>query len=305
VPYPFGIGDGCSLPLPGFNLTCDQTQQHPPRLLLGDGGTLQVVEISLANSTVRAIDTAGAVNITYHGAPEGNGTWSGLGSGSGDTYVLSEERNQFVVTGCNVQGTLLGHSRNVIIGCSSFCSIKDIWINPVVNTSGGDGTVACSGVGCCQTPIPIGRPNYTVEFKYLDLEYMGKLPTALRIAERGWFDGVAAQMLNESTTDAQVQQVPAPVVLEWVVASTPVAPPGSTAAEDTGNWSCPVDAARSACRSSHSTCHNVTGNYRNGYVCRCQDGYDGNPYLAGDGGCQGMHGHHCAACSSTYMLTLT
>jgi hypothetical protein len=305
VPYPFGIGDGCSLPLPGFNLTCDQAPQHSPRLLLGDGGTLQVVEISLANSTVRAIDTAGAVNITYHGEPEGNGTWSGLGSGSGDTYVLSEERNQFVVTGCNVQGTLLGDSRNVIIGCSSFCSIKDIWINPVVNTSGGDGTVACSGVGCCQTPIPIGRPNYTVEFKYLDLEYMGKLPTALRIAERGWFDGVAAQMLNESTTDAQVQQVPAPVVLEWVVASTPVAPPGSTAAEDTGNWSCPVDAARSACRSSHSTCHNVTGNYRNGYVCRCQDGYDGNPYLAGDGGCQGMHGHHCAACSSTYMLTLT
>jgi hypothetical protein len=65
VPYPFGIRDGCSLPFPGFNLTCDQTR-HPPRLLFGDGGTLQVVEISLANSTVRAIDTAGAVNITYY-----------------------------------------------------------------------------------------------------------------------------------------------------------------------------------------------------------------------------------------------
>ncbi|CAD6237992.1 unnamed protein product [Miscanthus lutarioriparius] len=304
VPYPFGIRDGCSLPLPGFNLTCDQTRQHPPRLLLGDGSTLQVVEISLANSTVRAMDTAGAVKITYQGGPEGNGTWSGLGSGSGDTYVLSEERNQFAVTGCNVQGTLLGDSRNVIIGCSSSCSIKDIWINPVVSTSGGDGTVACSGVGCCQTPIPIGRPNYTVEFKYLDLEYMGKLPMALRIAERGWFDGVAAQMLNESATDAQVQQVPVPVVLDWVVASTPVAPPGSTAAEDTGNWSCPVDAARSACRSSHSTCHNVTGNPGSaprmdidecalpgkcfgvctnrdgGYECRCPRGARGSPYMA-------------------------
>jgi len=226
--------------------------------------------------------------------PEGNGTWSGLGSSSGNTYVLSEEHNQFVVTGCNLQGMLLGDSRNVIIDCSSFCSIRDIWANPVVSTSRapGDGAVACSGVGCCQTPIPIGRPNYTVEFKYLDLEYMGKLPMAMRIAERGWFDGVAAQMLNESATD-EVQQVPVPVVLDWVVASTPVALPGSTAAEDTGNWSCPVDAARSACRSSHSTCHNVTGNYRNGYVCRCQDGYDGNPYLAGGGGCQGMHGHRC------------
>jgi hypothetical protein len=48
-----------------------------------------------------------------------------------------------------------------------------------------------------------------------------------------------------------------------------------------------MDAARSACRSSHSTCPNVTDNYRTGYGCPCQDGYDGNPYL--DGGCQGMH----------------
>ncbi|CAN6342138.1 unnamed protein product [Urochloa humidicola] len=280
VPYPFGISDGCFLP--GFNLTCDRTR-HPPRLLLGDDGTLEVMEISLVNSTVRAMDTAGAVNITYYGKPEGNGTWRGLGSGKGSTYVLSERDNQFVVTGCNVQGVLLGDSGNVIIGCSSFCSIRDIWINPVVSDS-GDGTAACSGVGCCQTPIPIGLPSYTVQFKFLDLEYTGRLATAVRIAERGWFDGVPTQMLNESATDS-ASRTPAPVVLEWAVASTPIAPPG-TGAADAGNSSCPVDSARSACRSSHSTCKNVTNNYRTGYVCHCQDGYDGNPYLAGDGGCQ-------------------
>lgn len=86
VPYPFGIRDGCSLP--GFNLTCDQTR-HPPRLLLGDDGTLEVVEISLVNSTVRVMDTAGAVNTSNYipigsgtTEQEGNGTWRGLGSGS-------------------------------------------------------------------------------------------------------------------------------------------------------------------------------------------------------------------------------
>jgi hypothetical protein len=51
VPYPFGLTAGCYLP--GFNLTCN-TSQTPPRLFLGDG-TLQVVDISLENSTVRVL----------------------------------------------------------------------------------------------------------------------------------------------------------------------------------------------------------------------------------------------------------
>ncbi|TVU03401.1 hypothetical protein EJB05_51065, partial [Eragrostis curvula] len=75
VPYPFCIGAGCYSA--GFELTCDRTR-HPPRLLLGDG-TLQVMEISLANATVRApLNTAIAVNLTYNGDVNGNGTWASL-----------------------------------------------------------------------------------------------------------------------------------------------------------------------------------------------------------------------------------
>ncbi|RCV25661.1 hypothetical protein SETIT_5G183200v2 [Setaria italica] len=282
VPYPFGIRDGCFLP--GFNLTCDQTRR-PPRLLLGDDGALEVVEISLVNSTVRAMDTAGAVNISnFVGpGPEGNGTWRGLGSASNSPFILSERRNQFVVTGCNVQGTLLGDSGNIITGCSSFCSIRDTWINPVVSSPASGG--GCSGIGCCETPIPIGRPSYAVKLKALDPNHEndGMLPMAVRVAEQGWFDGVAAQMLNGSVASSSVLQTAVPVMLEWAVASIMIVPPH---ANGIGNSSCPVDAARSACRSSHSTCRNVTDNYRTGYVCQCQDGYAGNPYLAGDGGCQ-------------------
>jgi hypothetical protein len=304
VPYPFGIGANCSLP--GFNLTCDRTR-HPPRLLLGDGA-LQIVEISLANSTVRALNTAGAVNINFSTSVDGSGTWSGgLGavSGSGSPYVVSEWRNQLVVTGCNVQGTLLGGSGNIITGCSSFCSIDDKWAGAVVTTP-GDGATACSGIRCCETPIPIGRPSYTVQFKYLDVENTGLLPVAVRIAERGWFDSVAAQMLNNSARDS-TSLTPVPVVLDWAVASTPIVP-GTADADAAGNSSCPSDAARSACRSSHSTCHNVTNNYWTGYVCRCQKGYDGNPYLSGEGGCQGthvvtlLHGHGTVGCNAVVLL---
>nr|CAB3449687.1 unnamed protein product [Digitaria exilis] len=304
VPYPFGIDAAAGCHLPGFALTCDRTRS-PPRLLLpGADGTFQVVGISLADATVSVLNTAGAVNLTYDGGVNGNGTWGGSGSGnSSSPYVVSERRNRLVVTGCNIQVTLVGDvaSGNIITGCSSFCSITDSWTGAVLTTTGQEDS-ACSGIGCCETPIPIARPTYGVQYRNLDEshELDGEVPTAVRIAERGWFDGVvAARMLNKSLSDATARTA-VPVVLEWAVASTPVVVPG--VAPDSGNSSCPVDAAKSACRSSHSSCHNVTGNYRSGYVCRCWEGYAGNPYLAG--GCQdidecAMPGKCFGACVNT------
>ncbi|WVZ51376.1 hypothetical protein U9M48_002528, partial [Paspalum notatum var. saurae] len=280
VPYPFGIGTGCSFP--GFDLACDRTHR-PPRLLLGDG-TLHVLNISLANYTLRALNTAGALGTQQlnSSGPDGTqstGVWS---SGVGGPYVVSEQLNQFVLTGCNAQATLLGDSGNIITGCSSVCSINDKWEGYVLSAPSGSAG-ACSGIGCCQTPIPIGRPNYTVQFRLLDTEIANALPTAVRVAERGWFD--AAQMLNASAPDSVVR-TPVPVVLEWALDSTLMIPGDG---DGSRNSSCPMDAASSACRSRHSTCHNITGNYRTGYVCQCERGYDGNPYLAGDGGCQDIN----------------
>ncbi|CAM0906624.1 unnamed protein product [Alopecurus aequalis] len=271
VPYPFGIGDGCYWP--GFNLTCDRT-----RLLFG-GGTLQVVEISLVNSTVRVVDNAGQVNLTFDGGVNGNGTWGGAGAGP---YVVSERHNQLVVTGCNVQATLVGDGggSNVISGCSSFCSINDKWTGAVTSSPGNGDAAACSGIGCCETPIPIGRPSYGVQFKWLESsnEYSDRLPIVVRVAERGWFDAASAALLNDTTGYSASRRPAVPVVLEFVVDSKPVDQPGLATS------GCPKDAARSACRTSLGSCRNVTGNYRSGYVCQCQDGYQGNPYLAG--GCK-------------------
>lgn len=120
----------------------------------------------MANSTVRVMDSTGGINISFHGTPDGNGTW-GTGSARG-VYVMSEERNQFVVTGCNVLATLLGDTGNVIIGCSSFCSINDRFMSsPSVNALTGIYVGECSGIGCCQTAIPIGRPSCGMQFRML------------------------------------------------------------------------------------------------------------------------------------------
>uniref|UniRef100_A0A453AD88 Protein kinase domain-containing protein n=2 Tax=Aegilops tauschii TaxID=37682 RepID=A0A453AD88_AEGTS len=273
VPYPFGIGDGCYWP--GFNLTCDRTRGREPRLLVG--ADLQVVEISLTNSTVRIVDIAGQVRLTFSAGLDGNGTWGGLGAAS--PYVLSEMRNQFVVTGCNVQVTLVGESDdssggNVICCCSSFCSTNNKLTGALTSSPG------YGAAGCCDTPIPIGRPSYGVEMKSLDSrnEYAHRLPIAVRIAERGWFESAYAVLLNDSPGYSPSRRPAVPVVLDFAVDSKPVMLPGMATS------GCPVDARRSACQSSHASCRNVSGKYRSGYVCRCLDGYRGNPYLAG--GCK-------------------
>ncbi|EEE70226.1 hypothetical protein OsJ_30340 [Oryza sativa Japonica Group] len=255
VPFPFGIRTGCSLE--GFGLTCNTTS-NPPRLMIGNS-TLQVVSISLANSTLRAVDIAGAVNITYDvvSGTTGNGTWGGVAATSTNPYVVS------------------GNSTSSSSRRATFRSPGN----------------KCAGISCCQTPISIGRPSYSVKVTIMDNEYRGEVPEAIRIAELGWFDGLAANLLKKPAANDTSLRTPVPVVLEWAVAST-----GLDVTLDAGlnnqaanNWSCPTpgEARRSACISNNSYCHNVTDNYRSGYVCRCDDGYDGNPYVAG--GCQDIN----------------
>ncbi|EAZ10087.1 hypothetical protein OsI_32396 [Oryza sativa Indica Group] len=276
VPFPFGIRTGCSLE--GFGLTCNTTS-NPPRLMIGNS-TLQVVSISLANSTLRAVDIAGAVNITYgYGEINGNGTWGGVAATSTSPYIVSETLNQLLVTGCNIQAILLGSGGNIITGCSSFCSIDDKDTGDMFRSPGNK----CASIGCCQQQVSIGRPSYRVVLlTNLDetREFSGRVPEAVRISELGWFDGLAADLLNESLADTSLRK-PVPVVLEWAVAST-----ARQNKQAPNNWSCPTagEARRSACTSSNSKCVNVTDNYRSGYVCQCEDGYTGNPYVPG--GCQ-------------------
>ncbi|CAN6372180.1 unnamed protein product [Urochloa humidicola] len=74
------------------------------------------------------------------------------------------------------------------------------------------------------------------------------------------------------------------LLLQWELVSRALQEPNEMRA---GNATCPRDLGSTACHSSHSTCQATTRPNITGYICRCDDGYQGNPYL--DDGCQDIN----------------
>ncbi|KAF8711207.1 hypothetical protein HU200_029223 [Digitaria exilis] len=106
VPYPFGTSPGCYWP--GFNLTCKARGHDLPRLFLDKDGTLEVVDISLSDSTVRVIHHTRTFNNEIIGTftpwNDNNGVYSDLPS-IVEPYMLST-RNEMILSGCDLRATL-------------------------------------------------------------------------------------------------------------------------------------------------------------------------------------------------------
>ncbi|GKC16194.1 zinc finger MYM-type protein 1-like protein [Tanacetum coccineum] len=161
-----------------------------------------------------------------------------------------------------------------VIGCYDYGLIEGAY---GVNFSGGciglgseaqdvpDGQ--CSGKGCCQISITKG-------LKYYDVT-LGTFPNRTSVwsfnkcayaflAEEGTFKIHGDRDLKNHLKFVDRTQSTVPVVLDWVIAPRTNCLPTNV------------------CK-GNSSCYNVDGG---GYRCRCNKGYEGNPYL--DQGCQGL-----------------
>ncbi|KAM3196486.1 hypothetical protein ACQJBY_072256 [Aegilops geniculata] len=286
IPFPFGIGPGCFCE--GFEVFCNDSVR-PPRAFLRTNQSvwegsiselqrdalmentsrvpLELVSISVATSEVRAYggvsymcstdETSGlfklhtmALQSTPFAVSATHNVLSGVGR-KAEPYVSILDRN------------LSAHYYRF------FCRSDILEVDFLEYVTPG----SCTGQGCCETPFPPGYksiPYAEMRFVVENNSMFGVLPCSYgMLVEKSWYNFSPADMYGEKVL---VNRLPrgVPFVLDFAI----------------GNAPCPIEGQLPpwdyACVSGKSTCVNATI----GYMCKCWDNYEGNPYIAN--GCQDM-----------------
>lgn len=254
VPYPFGMAEGCYRSN-SFFVNCSQATD-PPTAYLSKNGTIILTNISIADGEVQILNTIARDCYNASGLRTvRNSPVLRLKS----TYIISDTKNKFIAVGCDTYAIFKGFrgSDESVTGCMSVCNSLD---NVDQNS--------CSGIGCCQTNIPSGLHNRTVTLdsytNHSGIWDFNPCSYAFIVEETQFnFSGnTTFQQLNSTTR--------LPMVLNWAIGDDPD----------------PCDVAQTredfVCM-QNSKCVNPPN--RNGYICQCLEGYEGNPYHPD--GCQG------------------
>ncbi|KAL5776882.1 hypothetical protein ACOSP7_009808 [Xanthoceras sorbifolium] len=255
VVYPFGTEDGCYLNKT-FLITCNDTHYNPPKPFLRQSTSLVVTNITLEEGRLQVESLVSKACYDKNGKSISD-------SGPPNTllrinqFTISDTQNKFTVIGCNSYGLIEGKIRNKSYseGCISRCESK------------GDVTDgSCSGSGCCQIDIPKGLRQIAVSARRFrnssNVSQFNSCTYAFVIEDSQFRFGTS----NLSNTAERV-----PTAVDWSI---------------TGQGNC--DKAKNnpsyACKENALCYQPPANNSAVGYLCKCDHGYQGNPYLSN--GCQ-------------------
>uniref|UniRef100_A0A1D1XTW4 Wall-associated receptor kinase 2 n=1 Tax=Anthurium amnicola TaxID=1678845 RepID=A0A1D1XTW4_9ARAE len=260
LPFPFGIGPGCSRDL-NFNIYCDDSATPQKPYLFSNHSNIEVLNITLSEGEIRIYKTMAFECYNSSGFRVDNST--GYINLNGSMYRLSDTRNVFTGIGCNLAAFIFGEGKSrYMSGCASSCITED-------SVEKG----SCFGRGCCQTSISQGLNFYEVLFLTLinQSDIWGFNPCSFAfVAEEGAYTFDPSDLNGTNLIDKFPTGVP--MVLDWVV--------GPESCE-----SAMRNKSSYACVSANSVCSNASN--ASGYRCNCSTGYEGNPYILH--GCQDIN----------------
>ena len=259
IPYPFGLTEGCYLEetkgSTKFSIFCDNSLEKPQPMtgdfLVTKTGDFLVTNISVQEGQIEIMMDNDIDCYNKTGGHESNPMRKR--SLTNPIFTISPTKNKFVSVGCDTYAYLKGFSndKRFYSLCPSICDSKSDAVNG-----------SCPGHGCCQTDIPGGLKNITVEAYFLnnDEDVWEFSPCGYAfIIQKDKFSFSSAYLTTLRNNKTL------PVVLDWTIGSEKC---------NKSNYIC----------GGNSEC--VDPKYGSGYRCECIKGYRGNPYL--DHGCQGI-----------------
>ncbi|CAE5958143.1 unnamed protein product [Arabidopsis arenosa] len=278
IEYPFGISPGCYYDeYDSFNVTCDNEKE---KLFIGIN--VEVVNFNHSAAQLSVLfNRSSDCDDEKRNETNETSIWYRLGSSSS----LSP-KNKFTLVGCNALALLSTFGKqNYSTGCLSLCDSQ-----PEANGE-------CNGVGCCRTE-DFSVPSDSYQFQYgsarlgnqtiksVDLfntsVYQFNPCTYAFLVEDGKFNFNSSQDLRNLRNVTRF-----PVALDWSI----------------GNKTCEQVGSTNICGGNTKCFDSTRGK---GYICKCKDGFDGNPYLLD--GCQDINecttGRHNCSNPSTCENTL-
>ncbi|GAU15131.1 hypothetical protein TSUD_08690 [Trifolium subterraneum] len=245
IPYPFGINitndNASSDCLTGrrlIQLICNES-------ILYAGHNVPVLNISIPTAQIDVLSYisqyCGASDTDDRNRPTFHTR----------SYTISSKENKFITIGYNSFGYLNSYNDNNIY--STGCLTRSFGDKRPID----NGT--CSGIGCCQVDIPPRMWNISIEASNFD-KTTSDICSYSFVVKNGNYTFSSTEL----SEGLRVNQLP--MVLDWTVGDFDENCSTASSKNNGVNYMC----------KSNSHCYDNDTAF--GYLCRCDLGYDGNPY---------------------------